>query len=130
MVPPRRIVGQSFPIEGRKLWQSRVKLDATAKQLTKRDTDVWEGALHRGIDLLQRPKFVFDSVNEIAAGIFLCSIPCGRRTFALAKQSLVALLEIHDKPFLVGLRIMNQAAEVSEAALAKPRINHVDCGSF
>ena len=44
----------------------------------------------------------------------------------LGQQPLVGLLQIHDESLLVGLGIMDQAAQVAEAALAEPGIDHVD----
>ena len=51
----------------------------------------------------------------------------GRRAApASVKKPLVGLLQIHDESLLVGLGIMDQAAQVAEAALAEPGIDHVD----
>ena len=44
----------------------------------------------------------------------------------LGQQPLVGLLQVHDESLLVGLGIMDQAAQVAEAALAEPGIDHVD----
>ena len=79
-------------------------------------------ASHGGIELFEWLQFLLELVDEspAARGRLVAPLVGG------GQVRLVRRLEIHHELFLVGLRVVNQAAEFVQAALLEPMVDDVD----